>query len=139
MIEENEKLQKITKIVKWSIVCLALIVACFFIEAPYKEKGAADVIGKISNCFTVPGVILFGIGGLSYVSHKGGFDGIGYAFSNFGLHNLWVTRHPKRYKNLYEYKEAKEQKGRKWLPESLFIGLASLALGVVFLIIYYLL
>ena len=136
-MEENEKRDKILKAVKWSIIWLAIALACFFIEEPYAEKSAAEVIGKISNCFTVPGILLAGVGGLTYVSRLGGYDGIGYAFSNFGLHNIWVTKQPKRYKSFYEYKEAKNKKGRKWLPEALITGLISLAVGVVFLIIYY--
>jgi asparagine N-glycosylation enzyme membrane subunit Stt3 len=137
MMEEKEKHPKILKAVKWSIIWLAIAIACFFVEEPYAEKSAVEIIGKISNCFTVPGVILAGIGGLSYVSRLGGYDGIGYAFSNFGLHNIWTTRHPKKYKSLYEYKEAKDKNGRKWLPEALITGLVSLFAGAIFLVIYF--
>lgn len=137
MNDIEEKKQRIAKIIKWAIIWLAVAIASFFIEAPYNETDVREIMEKISNCFTVSGVVIAGIGGLSYVSHLGGYDGIGYAFSNFSLHNIWVSKQPKKYKSLYEYKEAKDKKGRKWLPEALIIGLVSIAIGIVFLVVYY--
>lgn len=136
-MNEMEKRQKLMTFVKWGIVCFALAVLCFFfVEKPYAETELREVIGRISNCFAVPGVVIGGIGGLSYVSYRGGYDGLGYAFSNFGLHNIWTTRQPKRYKSLYEYKEAKDQTGRKWLPEALIVGLGFIAIGLLLTLIY---
>ena len=135
-MNEMEKRPKLMIFVKWCVVCLAIAVVCFFIEKPYAETELREVIGKVSNCFTIPGVLIGGIGGLSYVSYLGGYDGLSYAFSNFGLHNLWTRKQPKRYKSLYEYKEAKDNAGRKWLPSALMAGLASIAIGILFTIIY---
>ena len=123
-------------LLKWGIACFVLAVLCFFAEKPYAETELREIMGKISNCFTVPGVVIGGIGVLSYVSYRGGYDGLGYAFSNFALHNIWTTRQPKRYKSLYEYKEAKDQAGRKWLPHALIIGLGSIAIGSLFTVLY---
>lgn len=137
MIDGEEKRQIIISYVKWSIVCVAIAIFCFFVtEKPYAQANATEVIGKIGNCFTVPGVLLSGIGGLSYISYLGGFDSLAYAFSNFGLHNIWVKRQPERYKSFYEYKEAKNKKGRKWLPKTLSVGLVSLGIGLIFTVIY---
>ena len=137
MIDEGEFRQKIISYVKWGAVCVAIVLFCFFaVEKPYAQATAADVIGKIGNCFFVPGVVLSGIGALSYISYLGGYDSLSYTFSNFALHKIWVQRHPKRYKSLYEYKEAKNKKGRKWLPHAFAVGIVSLGLGVIFTVIY---
>ena len=137
MIDESEKRQIIVSYVKWGIACIAIALFCFFVtEKPYEQATAADVVGRIANCFVVPGVVLSGIGALSYVSFLGGYDSLSYAFVNFGLHNLWVKRQPKKYKNFYEYKEEKNEKGRKWLPRALTVGLISLAIGIVLTVIY---
>lgn len=138
-MDEMEKKQKLTSLIKWGIIWFAVALGCFFIEQPYGETDIREIMEKISNCFTVSGVVIGGIGGLSYISFLGGYDGLGYAFSNFALHNIWTTKQPKRYKSLYEYKEAKDKKGRKWIPSALIVGLASIAIGIVFLVIYYIL
>ena len=135
-MNEMEKRQRLMAFAKWGIACFVLAVLCFFAEKPYAETELREIMGKISNCFTVPGVLIGGLGGLSYVSYRGGYDGLSYAFSNFGLHNLWTKKQPKRYKSLYEYKETKDEAGRKWLPSALMAGLASLLIGLLFMIIY---
>ena len=136
-MNEMEKRKKVITLVKWSISCFVLAVLCFiFIEKPYAETELREIIGRLSNCFTVPGVLIGGIGGLSYVSYRGGYDGLGYAFSNFGLHNIWTTKQPKKYKSLYEYREAKDKAGRSWLPSALMVGLGSVAIGLLLTIVY---
>ena len=135
-MNEMEKRQKLMAFAKWAIACLVIAIACFFNEKPYAEPELRAAIGKLSNCFTMPGVLIGGLGGLSYVSYRGGYDSLSYAFSNFGLHNIWTKKQPKRYKNLYEYKEAKDNAGRKWLPSALMAGLASIAIGLMLTIIY---
>ena len=136
-MNEMEKRKKVITLVKWSISCFVLAVLCFiFIEKPYAETELREIIGRLSNCFTVPGVLIGGIGGLSYVSYRGGYDGLGYAFSNFGLHNIWTTKQPKKYKSLYEYRESKDKAGRSWLPSALMVGLGSVAIGLLLTIVY---
>ena len=122
--------------VKWAVIAVVLVVLMFFYEKPYEGESVADVVGKISNCFTVPGIVLSGIGALSYVSYIGGYDSFGYIFSNFALHSLIYREQPKKYQSLYDYKQAKDAKGRKWLPHVLFVGLGTLAISVVLLIVY---
>ena len=65
------------------MVALVAIVLMFIYEKPFSQEGAKEIVGAISNCFTVPGVVLSGMGALSYLAHKGAYDGLGYIFSNF--------------------------------------------------------
>lgn len=122
--------------VRWLVILAAAIAVCVFIEKPHEQETAKEAIGKICNCFTVPGVVFAGVGGLSYISHLGGYDSFGYTFSNFSLHNIWVTKSRKKYDSFYDYKQKKDAKGRKWLPHVLQLGIASLAVGAVLLVIY---
>lgn len=119
-------------------VYLVFLVLTVITENPFAQTDAEGVIGKICNCFTVPGIICAGVGALSYISYLGGYDSFGYAFTTFGLHNIWTTKQPKKYKTFYDYKQEKDEKGRKWLPEMLFIGLGSIAIGLILLLVYYL-
>ncbi len=125
--------------IKWALIALTLTVAMFFVEAPFAEESVKEVFGKISDCFFVPGVVLSGIGALSYFSYLGAYDSFGYIFSNFALHSLIYREQPKKYKSFYDYKQEKEEKGRKWSPHVLFVGLATLAISIIFFVVHALL
>ena len=77
-----------------------------------------------------------GVGALTYLAKLGAYDGISYAFSNFALHSLIPGMHKDKHESFYEYKKAKEEKGRKWLSHLFFVGLVPLAISVVLLIVY---
>ena len=139
MEEQQDKFKKRVRYIKAFVFWLIAFVACFIIEEPYSETETKEIIEAICNCFTVPGVIFAGIAGLSYIAHIGGYDGISYAFSNFGLHNIFTRQQPKTYDNFYEYKQMKDMKGRKWLPHFLIVGGISLLIGLILLIVYFML
>ena len=120
------------------LILLSIAVLLWW-ENPLDETDAKSVINDICNAFTVPGVIFSGISLLSYMAKLGAYDSFGYTFSNFSLHNLWFKKQPKKYKSFYDYKVAKDEKGRRWWKEGLFVGLASLAISAVLLIVYFIL
>lgn len=121
-----------------SLMTLVLVGIMFFaVEMPYNEESAKEVVGALCNCFTVPGVFVGGVGALSYVGRLGGFDGLTYAFKNFGLHTIFFTNpKKKRTESFYEYKQEKDERGRAWLPNMLFAGLGSLTIGIILMIVY---
>lgn len=136
-MNEEKKREKRIRYIKTACAMTVCVILCFVIINPFGEEGVKNVIGKISDCFIVPGVLFSGISLLSYVSYLGGYDSFGYAFSKFGLHNLWFTRQSAvRYESYYEYKQAKHEKGRKWFPHLLIFGLSALVLGVILLVVY---
>jgi len=135
---EDEKKKLIIRYVKTALSLLLVFTVCLVIENPFEAEDAKGVIWALCDSFTVPGVLFAGIGALSYFAYLGAFDGIGYAFTNFGLHNLWVTKQPKKYKSFYDYKVAKDEKGRTWWPHILIVGLTSLAISLILLIVYFL-
>ena len=114
---------------------------CVFIEKPYAETEIKEVFEAISNCFVVPGVILAGLAGLSLMGNHGAYDSFGYMFSKFSLHNILPTSASKseKHESLYDYKQAKAKKRQPWRPHMLVVGLASLGLGVLALIVYFIL
>ncbi len=104
------------------------------------ENETERAVCAVSNAFTVPGVFFFSIGVISWVGGKGTFDGLGYMFGNFSRHNVFgaMGGKPKeRYENFYDYKTAKDERGRKWLPHYVVIGGISLVVGLISLIVYY--
>ena len=121
---------------RWVSITIIALIAMYFVEMPFNQNSAKEAIGAISNCFVVPGIIFTGLGGLTFIGHLGGYDSFGYMISNFSLHSLIPGKHPKKYGTFYEYKEAKDKKGRKWLPELLITGLINIGVGIIFLVIY---
>ena len=128
--------EKYMPYVKWGIVAVALVVLMIFYEQPFSQEGAKEIVGTISDCFAIPGVVMAGIGALTYLAKLGAYDGISYAFSNFALHSIIPGTHKDKPESFYEYKKSKEEKGRKWLSHLFFAGLVPLVISVILLIVY---
>lgn len=85
-------------------------------------------------CF-VPGVLLGGMGLIIFASNGGAFDMLAYAVIRF--FDLF-KRDPrnKKYKDFYEYREAKKEK-KRGMAFMLIVGAVFILLAVIFLIVYY--
>ena len=136
---DNTKKRKTRSYLITVLSLLVLLGLCLFYENPFAAEDAKEVMTRLGNAFAVPGVLFAGIGLLSYLASLGAYDSLGYTFSNFALHNIFVSKQPKKYKSLYEYKAAKDEKGRTWWRQGLFVGLASLFVSMVLLVVYYIL
>lgn len=126
---------------KW-VVSLTVAVAFFVLCALSRdwagaESGAA-LCGLLSDCFAVPGVVLGGVGGISWIATFGQFDMLAFGTRKFFGHFIRPLEKGLP-GNFYEYREAKNQKGRTWLKETFFVGLAFLVVGGIMLALYYLL
>ena len=139
MEDRAAKKKKIISYLISGAVLLSAIGGCLWWENPFDAVGAKNVIIDICNAFTVPGVWFLGASVLTYLSKLGAYDSFGYTFSNFSLHNLWFTKQPKKYKSFYDYKVAKDEKGRAWWPEGLWLGLGTLTVSGILLIVYFIL
>lgn len=118
-------------------LCVAAVIAVVFWKEVFSLKDAKSVFGALSDAFLIPGALFAGVGGLSRLGAAGAYDSFGYLFSRFALHNIWVTgSRRKKYDSLYEYKQKKDEKGRRWLPYVLWTGVGALAISVVMLIVY---
>ncbi len=91
----------------------------------------------LSNCCVIIGVIYLGVLGLLFVARQGFFDLFGYQCAN------WISSFrkgaPKKYKDIYTYKEIKKEKRRTtqfiWLP-FLLVGAVLIILSII--LAYYL-
>lgn len=116
-------------------VSIALI---YMLAAGVFQQSERPVILKIlSDGFLLPAVVFLCIGGISFVSLYGFFDLLGYAsFSFFGFFRL---RHEDpdnpRPKDLYEYKVAKDERGRHWFPGVLLGSLFYILVSILFAVI----
>lgn len=94
----------------------------------------AWVFHILCDSFCITGVICCCAAGLLFCSNKGAYDGLFFGVRQaFGV--MFKDPNKLKYKDLYEYKEAKS-KNRAEFRYILWIGLAYLFVGIVFLVVY---
>ena len=135
-MEKQELYKKYAPYVKWGAVAIIAVIFMLAYERPFDKQGAQEIVGTLSDCFAIPGIVMSGIGLLTYLGTLGVYDGISYVFSNFALHSIVPGMYKDKHDSFYEYKQAKDQKGRKWLKELFFVGLCPLALSIILLVVY---
>ncbi len=138
----REYYKKYGKYINLTFFYLLFFAFVFYVGITNKEieNETEKIVCAICDAFTVPGIIFFGIGVITWVSSKGTFDSFGYMLSNFSIRNIVGTfgKKPKdNYDSFYEYKCAKDERGRTWLKHYFIFGLVSLVIGAVLLIVYY--
>ncbi len=134
MVEQNDK--KWLPYVKWSIADAICVAFVFAYEKPFAEESVAEIMGKICNCFFVPGSLFVALSVLGLLANKGTYDSFGYIFSNFSLHNIFMKNQPKKYQNLYDYKQDKAKNRKPWVPTGVIVGGATMAISLIFFILY---
>ena len=146
-VEIDEKVAK-RAIVKRYVIAI-LISLCLFAIVLYGQgifdgsdaendevnhNATAWAFLKLTNAFSIMGVLCCCFGGLIFCSSKGAYDTL-----FFGVRQALgvMFKNPKdlRYKDLYEYKQAKAQ-NRPNFKYLFWIGLGYLAVGVIFLVLY---
>ena len=100
-------------------ICVAVVIMAVKGLFGGAELAAKDVYQILCDAFFVPGVIIGGVGLIVFASHGGVFDMLGYAVRLFfDLFRRDVTK--RKYRDFYEYKEAKKDKQRSSILFLLF-------------------
>ena len=118
-------------------IALILFYACTFANGGFfgaEEYRAESIIDGLANCFTIPGLFLMCIAGLGWIASLGTFDIFIYGTGTLVGYVIKpvAEKLPKTY---YDYKVAKDEKGRKWSIEMLLTGAAFFVVGMVFVIL----
>ncbi len=119
----------------WAAVFFALGIA---VTKIYQAENVKAFFGDLSDCFLLPGVLLFGGAAISWAGTFGTFDMLAYGSrSFFGIFIRPLAQDlPSHF---YDYRKQKDEKGRHWSKETLFVGLISIGVSALTLIVYYLL
>ena len=115
-------------------VGLLIVLLVVLMKNGFEEQDVEIAMQIWCDAFFVSGVFLT-CGGLIVVASNGGvFDMLGYAVSL-----LWYTfkssKVERNYKTFYDYREARKDRKRS-VSFVLIVGLALIAVSVVFLILY---
>ena len=119
------------------VSAISFLIAVFFAlyRKIYEFVDLKTLMGTLSDSFLVPGVFIGGIGLISWVGRFGFFDMLAYGSRSFFGHFIHSLSDDLP-KNFYEFKEKKDEKGRRWLKEFVIVGAACLLLSLVLLVIY---
>lgn len=109
---------------------LALLVKDIF-----NLKNTVDILKAFCDATFVAGVLIVCAGGLVVAANGGTFDMLSYGVRQiFVLFRKDVTK--RKYKDFYEYKEAKRGTKRGFL-HLIIIGFVFIAISMIFLLLYY--
>ena len=105
----------------------------------FSQEDTATVLRYLSDAFVIPGVLLVGVAGLTFVKRQGIFDGLTFGFRyafNAILPMFWLNADERRGKlaNYGDYCLAKREKERNapsHIARYLTVGGAFLAIGIV--------
>lgn len=114
-------------------VALIVFLIGIFSQGLFEKSSAKETVRVLSDSFLFPGVLLGGIGALSWIASEGTFDMLSYGFA-FCFSKLI---HPhKSFMGFYEYKMEKSDKREGWLVPELIVGLLCIAVSAIFVVIY---
>ena len=118
-----------------ALIGLAMALCVSFIKSLYWLDDTTEVMKALSDCFSVPGLILICFALLVVCSNGGAFDMLTFGVKKVAL-LLKQTLSEKDRESFYEYRKRKQENKRSF-AYILIVGAAYLAIGVVFLAIFY--
>ena len=101
-------MKKIFKYLITLLVGFALAAWVAISKGIFAETRPEIIFAILSDAFFVPGVLLFGVGGLIFVSNEGIFDGLTYGLVSF----IDIFRKDKqnKYRTFFDYKQSKGER-----------------------------
>lgn len=116
-------------------VGLALSCVIMLTQNIFGQTRGSEVFRIMSDSFFAVGVLLAGVGLLLFVSNNGMFDMLAYGITTFFVARKKNVK-DRKYKDYYEYKQAKSEKKRS-CAYLLLVGLAFIGIAALCLIGYY--
>ncbi len=117
-------------------VGFALGVVTFAVQGGFKRGNEEALWHAVCDALTVPGILLTGMGLLSFVSEQGAFDGLSFGVRKAFGQILSEKRRNAMPKTYYDYVTAKREKQRTKPRTTLFVGLGFLVLAVAAVAVY---
>ena len=126
------------RFMKWLLPIIAaaliIVISAFSLEL-FGAEDKKELLKDLSDCFFIAGIVLSGVGAISWAGTEGAFDMIAYGCKTF--FGLFSTSYAKKLpKSFYDYKQQKIEANTPWLKETLVIGLIVLAVGALLTIPY---
>ena len=122
------------------LICAGVILAIALFIAKesgiFSEKTPSDIFRILSDSFFVPGILFIGSGALGWMATKGTYDMISFGCGRVAR-NFIPGMDKEKFDNFYQYKQRRDEDGRKWKPHLFISGMAAFLLALVFTILYF--
>ena len=126
------------RFIKWLKPIIAAVVVLVLYALSFElfsAENMEELFKDLSDCFVVTGILLSGVGAISWAGTEGAFDMLAYGCKTFL--GLFSTSYSKKLpKSFYDYKQERMEKNRPWLKQTLVVGLIVLVVGLMLLIPY---
>ncbi len=128
------KYKKLIKYATAALIALAVGVAVFFSRPLENYNDTNEVIKYLADAFFVPAMLYIGFGLLMFAVNEGTLDILGYGFKS--LLYLFTPIKKKEAGGYYEYRMKKKEERKPTPYYIIFVGLAFLAVSIVFTLLY---
>ena len=130
----KEFLKKALPYIISAVVGIAIFVIVICVQQIWNAADTAQTMQILSDACFVPGVLLAGIGLIIFASNGGAFDMLAYAVIRFfDLFRRDVRN--KKYKDFYEYREAKKGK-KRGMAFMIIVGAVFIVFALIFMTVY---
>lgn len=97
----------------------------------FTAESTVDTLRILSDGFFLVGALLLAVGGLTFTSNEGAFDGLFYTFKT--QINRMRRDYESRRQSFAQYREEREKKNKS-PKESLLAGLVVISVGLIFMV-----
>ncbi len=129
--EQQEEKRKTTPLIYAAVTAAAVLIVAA-IRGIFKASGAADAMRILCDAFFIVGILMGGVGVLSWIGKSGSFDIFSYSTKVI----LYKFRPKAKLDNYYDYKQKKAEERKPWLKGLAICGVACIILSIVVLLIY---
>ena len=130
--EDIEGTSKTKKHLLYAAITVVAVLVLAFILGLFKATNAKEAIKTICDAFFAAGVLMAGVGILSWIGKGGSFDIFSYSGKVIG----YKFKPKAHLENYYDYKQEKAKNRKPWLKELTICGAICILLAVVMLVIY---
>ncbi len=125
-------MKKLLKYLITLLVGLAIAAWIAISKDIFAQTRPEIIFAILSDSFFAPGVLIFGVGGLIFVSNEGVFDGISYGLVSFI--DIFRKEKQNKYRTFFDYKQSKGERDTSF-GFMLICGLAFIATsGIMYLL-----
>ena len=115
---------------------VALAAVAYVASRDFSKAVVMDQYRYLSDAFTIPGVLLIMFGGMVWVSNMGALDGLAFSL-RFIAYSLIPGKRAQRSESYGDYVMRKREKQVKGYGFLFISGLISLAISLVFVVLFY--
>ena len=126
-------MEKLRSWIAPTVVSLILLVLAAVAQGLFQQTDPNQVLLVLCNIFFIAGVFTAGIGALTWISRKGGFDMIRYGMKTF--FSLFSNKlREEREKSYHEYIEARKAEKWTWKWQFAVLGGAMIVISLILML-----